>query len=253
MKYKVGDKVRVRKDLCAGDGKVYHMEGGRYGDTFVSAMAHLVGKVVTIRAADKMYAIEEFGYNWTDEMFEPVTVQKIVITTDGTETLARLYDGNEVIKSATAKCSPEDTFDFNTGAKLAFERLIGEEKKEKEKPFKFKVGKQYQHGDRVIEITNARHEADGNHYDFKVIRGKIEGGLSFAENNPWQDSLVLFKWYNGKVVCVKSDRDFTVGKVYEFIDGQVKDNDGTMRPVGAKIKKLEDYNGHLYEFIPFVE
>ena len=49
---------------------------------------------------------------------------KIVITSDGTETLARLYDGNKVIKTATAKCSPEDTFDFETGARIAFNRLI---------------------------------------------------------------------------------------------------------------------------------
>ena len=62
--------------------------------------------------------------------FEVVDTQKIVITTDGKETLARLYDGDKVIKSATAKCNPGDTFDFATGAKLAFKRLTGEEKKE---------------------------------------------------------------------------------------------------------------------------
>ena len=55
---------------------------------------------------------------------------KIVITTDGTETLARLYDGNKVIKTATAKCSPDDNFSFETGAKIAFERLIDYAEKE---------------------------------------------------------------------------------------------------------------------------
>lgn len=48
---------------------------------------------------------------------------KIVITTDGKNTLARLYENGKVIKTAEAKCSPSDTFDFETGAKLAFERL----------------------------------------------------------------------------------------------------------------------------------
>ncbi|HBS60908.1 MAG TPA: hypothetical protein DEA44_16800, partial [Firmicutes bacterium] len=51
---------------------------------------------------------------------------KIIITTNGNTTLARLYEDKKVIKSAEAKCSPEDTFDFAVGAKLAFERLMGE-------------------------------------------------------------------------------------------------------------------------------
>lgn len=60
---------------------------------------------------------------WYD--FEVVKDQKIVITTDGKETLARLYEDNNVIKTATARCAPDDTFDFATGAKLAFDRLMG--------------------------------------------------------------------------------------------------------------------------------
>ena len=62
--------------------------------------------------------------------FEPIsnTNQKIVITTDGKETLARLYEDNKVVKKATAKCSPEDTFDFKKGADLAYERLMEEPK-----------------------------------------------------------------------------------------------------------------------------
>lgn len=51
--------------------------------------------------------------------------QKIVITADGMSTTAKLYDGKTVIKTATAKCSPDDTFDFETGARIAFDRLTG--------------------------------------------------------------------------------------------------------------------------------
>lgn len=54
--------------------------------------------------------------------------QKIVITTDGKTTLARMYEGKTVIKSAEAKCSPADEFDFNLGAKIAFGRLMKGEK-----------------------------------------------------------------------------------------------------------------------------
>lgn len=60
-------------------------------------------------------------------IFEKVcSPEKIIITHDGTTTLARMYNGNAVIKTATAKRCPEDTFDFEIGARLAMDRLIGE-------------------------------------------------------------------------------------------------------------------------------
>jgi hypothetical protein len=54
----------------------------------------------------------------------------IVIYPKGTDTIAILKDGNKVVKSAKAMCNPTDTYDFNIGAKLAFERLMGEEVKQ---------------------------------------------------------------------------------------------------------------------------
>lgn len=49
---------------------------------------------------------------------KPAT-EKIVITHDGKTTTAKLYDGKEITKTAEAKFSPDDKFDFTTGAKLA--------------------------------------------------------------------------------------------------------------------------------------
>lgn len=65
--------------------------------------------------------------------------KKIVITTDGVETLARLYENGKVVKKATAKCSPEDEFDFNVGAKYAFERLAEPAAEKKEEYYNGKV------------------------------------------------------------------------------------------------------------------
>ena len=57
---------------------------------------------------------------------KPATMpQKIIITTDGKITLARLFDGKTVVKRAEAKCAPSDTFDFGVGAELAVKRLMG--------------------------------------------------------------------------------------------------------------------------------
>lgn len=65
MKYKVGDKVRIRKDLKAT--KSY---GGLY---FNSRMEQLRGNLVTIRMIDEpSYCIKGSDDFWNDEMFEPV-------------------------------------------------------------------------------------------------------------------------------------------------------------------------------------
>ena len=65
MKYKVGDKVRVRKDLVVGK---------RYGCyPAVSKMVEKSGKLATIRTVHSdFYEIYKDVYSWTDEMFEPV-------------------------------------------------------------------------------------------------------------------------------------------------------------------------------------
>lgn len=57
---------------------------------------------------------------------KPATIpQKIIITTDGKTTLARLFDGKTMVKRAEAKCAPSDTFDFCVGAELAVNRPMG--------------------------------------------------------------------------------------------------------------------------------
>lgn len=63
MKFKIGDRVKVRRNLVA------YKEYGKY--SFVNDMKKMEGKIVTIKATyDDSYKIEEFDYCWTDEMFE---------------------------------------------------------------------------------------------------------------------------------------------------------------------------------------
>lgn len=66
MKYKVGDKVRVRRDL-----KAYEIYGS---NMLTKSMEKFVGKTVTISGIGiTSYTIEEMEVAyWTDEMFEPV-------------------------------------------------------------------------------------------------------------------------------------------------------------------------------------
>ena len=188
MRYKVGDKVRIVSKW--GEGCCHSQNG---------EMDKWLGKVMTVRYVGiKLYRMVEDiednewgGWIWTERSIEGIACEnKIVITTDGAETLARLYDGKKVIKTATAKCSPDDKFSFETGAKIAFERLFDSE--EKEEP----------------------------------------------------------KLFNGKVVCVNEDIGFTVGKIYEFVNGQCLDDQKTLRPTCVKCKDLRWFDS---VFIPLVE
>lgn len=224
MKYKIGDKVRVRNwdELSA--------EFNNLGDglrltnrCFNFKMKQYCGKVVKITdIGSSWYKIAEDKkeWHWDDDMFEPVNEKKIVITSDGTETLARLYEGKKVILTATAKCSPDDTFNFETGARIAFDRLI-------ESPLT-KALRNLREAVQNFKVPNV---------EFKVIKPK---------------------YYNGKVVCIAKNlyAPYTLGKVYEFKDGRVADDRGEMLPIQKPIKALEEWNNDPIKrakFIPFVE
>lgn len=67
MKYKVGDKVRIRKDLISGR---------RYHDFLITRdMCEMGGEEAVVKKANnRSYILSTEGaeYNWTDEMLEPV-------------------------------------------------------------------------------------------------------------------------------------------------------------------------------------
>ena len=51
----------------------------------------------------------------------------IHITADGNKTIAVIKEGKQEVGRGVATCNPSDEFDFKTGAKLAMDRLLGEE------------------------------------------------------------------------------------------------------------------------------
>ena len=70
MRFKVGDKVRVREDLKK---RVVEMPSG-FSIVITGEMIDLTDEVVTISSVGKeTYKVEELKYyEWTDEMFEPI-------------------------------------------------------------------------------------------------------------------------------------------------------------------------------------
>ena len=70
MRYKVGDKVRVRRDL--NKGMIYNEF------TVTTPMADKAGDIVTISAVSRRYYhIAEYGCCWTDEMFEGLVEEEL--------------------------------------------------------------------------------------------------------------------------------------------------------------------------------
>lgn len=114
-KFKVGDKVRAKNDtpyLWTTDGWI-----------------GIVTSADEYRFSAEGKLPDNDTYNFRGlkyQHFDLVEDQKIVITTDGRVTKATMYEGKQKVKTAEAKCSPSDTFDFNYGASLALERLTGQ-------------------------------------------------------------------------------------------------------------------------------
>lgn len=140
-KFKVGDRVRVIKDYDSA-------QKGMVGTIAVVGKSKLPGvKPIGIKFDKRFYGGHnlmgrcKYGYGlWVcPDCIELIDDNKIVITTDGATTTARLYDGKKVIKSAKAECSPEDDFDFKIGAKIAFDRLVDNEIKIPRKYYSGKV------------------------------------------------------------------------------------------------------------------
>lgn len=62
------------------------------------------------------------------------------ITGDGKTVHAVLKENGKVVKRAKASCDPRDEYNFETGARLATDRVFGKEAEKKEPTYKFNIG-----------------------------------------------------------------------------------------------------------------
>lgn len=134
-KFKVGDKVIAKKSTP------YNVTTNGW-----------TGEVISVNPNSGYIKVEsEHDEHYTGcfdvnpkyfDLLPNKTNEKIVVTTDGKTTTAKLYNGKTVVKTAEAKCSPDDEFDFLVGAYLAVSRLCGVDSstKEDEPEFKIKPG-----------------------------------------------------------------------------------------------------------------
>lgn len=123
-KFKVGDKVRVVKNVSDIPEK-----GAYIGKEYIISKVRPFG---SNRKNLQSYEIETTYVVYESEL-ELVSLPEIHITTNGMATTAVLKENGKITKKVSSKCSPYDTFDFKTGAKIAMDRLFTE--KEPFKPY----------------------------------------------------------------------------------------------------------------------
>ena len=127
MKFKKGDRVKV-VELATVDRNNTDLRVGMIGT--------VVGDGCEITRVKFDETFKHDAFNWHDgtksyDMYsfqlELLKEERIVIYRKDNETIAL----NKLTgKKAIARCCPEDAFDFETGAKLAFERLMTPQVKE---------------------------------------------------------------------------------------------------------------------------
>ena len=248
MRFKVGDRVRVvRESLSHGakvgmTGLIVVKTGKCFGVRFDNAFAD--GHSLDGRCKNG------HGQWMLGEDLELISDNhKIVITSDGKTTIARIYEGKKVVKSAEAYCSPDDEFDFTKGAKIAFERLCNSSETLIEGERYKIIGKKeiYHFFDlgEIVKCVKVGRKKDKAMFDSEKT-GKRQW-VSIGDVGPCEQP----KYYSGKVICVESDyRWWTAGKVYEVVNGKVFDDECTER---ERILDVADMNDKMYDCARFIE
>lgn len=236
-KFKVGDRVRIRTwesmEKEFGTNGTYietypsfnETMGKLSGMTAVITSMETTGTRIELKFDEKRDGVDTDWFYSTD-MVEPVMqVNQITITDKKNgKVSAVLTENGKYVRSANAKCNPDDTFDFNVGATLAFNRLMGIE----DKPVDANIYKEVKRPAKVgewIKIVNSESKKsyvngeifkveynDSPSYDgvyFKPISGITVGyrhsnvGCTFAKDseyvvlenyNPQQNSTDTFDW-----------------------------------------------------------
>lgn len=233
MKFKVGDKVKAIHDKPKGMlGEIVEVNSGSCNDMYLCRFKGFNGHRGN-GVARKRYCTNDHWFLYEED---------IELIKEKPETIVIYRKENETIaldkrtgKKAVAKCCPEDTYDFNTGAKLAFDRLwlnnkYGAQNIREVKRIA-KVGE-------YIKIVNPS-GCTSDEYEagdiLKVI--KVEDRGAYYKDELWKyaehsEYVVLEGYepekqpYNGKIIFTKGDEIFKTGHIYEIKDGKIEDPRG---------------------------
>lgn len=216
-KFKVGDRVKVKKDIVTLNRRTV----GKCG----TVKELLTDNYCSVEFDEFVgghdcngFAKEGHGWNHAEDALDLVKTQN--------ETIVIYRKDNKVIaldkstgEKAEAKCNPADEFDFRTGAKLAFNRLMGEDVKldngVREVKRKAKVGE-------YVKVVNEKSVFNTykNGEIFKVTYVTKSG--CFCKNSEkqcclWHEEYVVLENYKPKKEPEKKD-EICVGDTVKVKD-----------------------------------
>lgn len=277
MSYKVGDKVRIVDHW--NDGCCQNFDG--YMDKWL-------GKVMTIASMTSWgsYIMKEDNgrWIWNDSTIAGLAEdfeEKIVITHNKKDTIARYYVNGKCIKKSAAHCHKDDDFDFKTGAETAFNRLVEmipslyandkpvakayvDEKVNAATP-KFQIGDrvEYHHKDIFDFLVPKLNEGEaGTILNIKVVSDCILCLVKFDDSycpaGVWVNETLLVKrpkYYTAKIVCVDNHHlpHWQVGKIYHVTDGKLENDDIPFSENKRYMSLKEINNTHFTQFIEVVD
>lgn len=246
MKFKVGDKVRVvrsdvhenaRHAIVGGVGVVKYIE--KHADKRGLPYAVEFEEEDEWRGNCFGYCRGKRGYWCCDEMLEPVRRKSnecIVIYRKDSDVIAL---DKRTGKKAVAKCSPDDEFDFNIGAKLAFERL-GERRYRIVKQDKYEIGDKVKFVDKYSTGINADFlgkvlTIEDVRIVYRTICYKVK--VNHRKEGVSKTRWLCDSWIEGKAVEVKESDEIKVGDYVKVVD------DGKIYPYYIqKVKELANNN-----------
>ena len=180
-KFKTGDRVRVIAGWCKGyEGVVVETDTGSFGDTILCRFKNFNGhhgNGVTKRGKD--YDTSDHWYVYPD-WIELIKDETIVIYRKDDKVIAL---DKRTGKKTEAKCHPDDEFNFETGAKLAFERLLEEPEKE-ERYYNGKII--FTKGDHFFKTGHIYEIIDGK-FSEKIANRELPYGLTFKSLHDIED------------------------------------------------------------------
>jgi len=230
-KFKIGDRVKCVDNNGWGKDLV-----GKYG--VVKGVYELSYSVEFEKFFDghSCCGLTKHGHGWNCEesMLELATKDTIVIYRKDDEVIALDKVSG---KTGVAKCGRKDTFDFATGARIAFERLLGDPKPEEPEYFTGKVvciksGNSDISRGRIYEFNNGfAPDNHGSLFPYSYPDDPVKD-LDELNKRMWSDFIELKEDpkpeepektpLNVKIVFTKGSDIFKTGHIYEVKDGRIK-------------------------------
>ena len=250
MDFRVGDRVTAKGNMPGFEGP---------------------GTIDRVDASNSMYGYRIIYdcnpgchiWSYTNSVKPLNPSDKILITSDGVTTTAKQFDGKKLVKAETAKCAPDDTYEFGVGAKIAFDRLMNGRPGRVDKP----DVTVYKSGDKVKITGNSCH-----HY---CKTGQVVTLTERTTRGYWDKPFPI--WHIKEAACFVSESDITPtpsrqhpsrirccctasestnpgewltkGKIYELINGKVKMDDGYVTAYGIGTLGDTPFKSYFAELI----